>query len=140
MSEINISKQSAEKQVASYFDYYSEDIADIEAFQDTVGGIGLKVVLGKVKRLIQKGIVSIEVTEKGAEIIQKLFHNKSFKELRYAPLNGEAAMAISEIGDDTMRRCTLLGKLSGTGADTIKGLVGADWKNAGTLHAFLSLF
>lgn len=141
MSEkITISEEAAKKQIESYFDYYSESLEDISDFQDANGGVGLRVVLNKIQRLIEKGIVSIEVSDKGAEIIQKLRHNKNFKELRYGSLSGEAALAISEIGDDMMRKCTLLGKLSGTSATDIKGLVGADWKDAGTVHAFLSLF
>jgi hypothetical protein len=141
MSElIKISPESAKAQIERYFDYYSESIDDIAEYQEANGAIGMRTILKKVQRLIEKGIVSIEVSGSGVEIIQKLHHGKKLSELRYAALSGEAAMAISEIGDDMLLRCTLLGKLSGAGAEQIKGLVGADWKNAATLHAFLSLF
>lgn len=135
---IGISEELAEAQIKSYFDYYSEDMKEVEAFQIAAGGVGFNNVIKKLTRLIMKGIVSIDVGPNGVEIVQQLFHNKSIEKLCYAALNGEASIAISDL-DGVMKRNTLLGKLSGVGADGIKSLIGQDHKTAGTIYAFLSL-
>lgn len=135
-----ISEQAADAQIKSYFDYYSEDIEEIRAYQSEAleSDTGFNLLLKKMRRLIMKGIVSIEIGASGAEIVQRVFHNKSLDKLCYAALNGEASIAIVDLGG-VQKMNVLLGKLSGVGADGIKGLVGQDYKNAGTVYAFLTL-
>jgi hypothetical protein len=135
---IKVSEQAADAQIKAYFDYYSEEFEEMEEYQKSKGGNGFPMLIARMKRLIRKGILSIEIRETGVVIVQQVFHNKGFSKLEYGSLNGKVALAVSEL-DGLTEQNTFLGILSGVGEEEIGSLHGQDHKTAQTVYHFLSL-
>ena len=130
-----LSKESAEKELQRFYDYYEIDKESMNEDQKTVIE-GIEIVM--IKGIQSECIEFQDDDELGFCIVQK---TKKGTVIKYREMNGEAKLAMSKQSesDSFAQSYALLGSLSGEGSAVIKKLRGPDLKRAehiGTILLF----
>lgn len=133
MQEVQISRETAEREFQKIVDYYEIEEFDREDQQDLFDQSKSKLV-----KAIQKNRLKID-DENGLKITQT---TKSGENLEYREIDGRAKQAMSKAkeGDHAGKMYAMLGSLCGGGPDLIMKLKGPDLSTAESLGAvFLSV-
>lgn len=134
MLEYKLSKESAQAQIDTLFDWYGIEIEDMVKDSKSEGGTAaVDVAINKLKRAIRRGIVEVtELTENDEptlHIKQTLLRPIGKKEsITYHELTGNAraAMRSDKTSSDTARMYEFLGIISKEDRLLFRKLRGAD--------------
>ena len=119
-----ISKESAQEQFNQWLNYYGLDFEDIEI---TDGEEAAKTMMNTIVRAIQRGELSIDSTEKGVVLTQKLVYpTEKISEIVYADRVGKAKKAQRSAGKNGDAMGTFMSALTDIPEIEFMNLRGSD--------------
>jgi len=126
-----LSEESARIEFGRLTAYYETDLSDATPDQE----IAINQILQRIFTAFRQGKIELnDNTEKGLSIIQ---HLKNGDTLTYRELKGYDKVKLESAGNDPTRRMhTLMGVLSGFGADAIGKLPSGDLRVTEALAGF----
>ena len=131
VKKFTLSEESARAELARLIAYYETDLDDAAPEQETA----INQIMNRLLTAFRQGKIELkEDAEKGLLIIQ---HLKNGDAMTYRELEGRDKTKLETAGTDPVRRMhTLMGLLSGYGADVIGKLPAGDLRVAEALAGF----